>query len=110
MKNERGFVQNIVMIAVLLAVVFLSQQRYARPIVQNAYAQASNIISPYITKTTHSLQAGILPKVSGEVAKRGDTLQEAVVTQKNSAAQTTWENIKNFFAEKFSTTFGTKVK
>lgn len=97
--HEKGFIANIVIIIAILVVVFLSQQPSFKPASQS-----------YWSKATDWFKASIYPRVSGEVVKRGEPLQQEINNQKNNAAQTLWENIKNYFAEKFSHFFGTKVQ
>jgi len=109
-KSNRGFIQYIVLIAVVLGVVFLSQQPFLHPYEKKAYAVVSEQANLYWTKASLWFTASIYPRVAQEVANRGEPLQSAVVEQKNNLAQSVWENIKNFFAEKFSKVSGTKVK
>ncbi len=111
MKNKSGgFIQNIVLVVVLLAIVFLSQSPSFKPVAQNAYNQASKNVGPYVQKGQSWFAATIYPRVSQEVASRGEAVKQEVTTQKNNAAQNIWENFKNYFAEKFSKFSGTNVK
>ncbi len=111
MKNKSGgFIKNIVVVVVLLAIVFLSQSPSFRPIAQNTYNQATKNIGPYIDNGKAWFAANVYPRVSQEVASRGEVVKQEVSTQKNNAAQNIWETIKNYFAEKFSKISGTKVK
>ncbi|OGZ62974.1 MAG: hypothetical protein A3C58_01410 [Candidatus Staskawiczbacteria bacterium RIFCSPHIGHO2_02_FULL_34_10] len=110
MEHERGLIKNIVIIAVLLAVVFLSQSSSFRPIAQIIYNQASEKISPYTAGAGNWFKANIYPRIKSEAAKRGEEAAQEITTQKDNVAQNLWEKIKNFFAEKFSKFFGTKVK
>ncbi len=105
-----GFVKNIVMVAVLLAVVFLSQSPSFRPIAQNFYNQANQSIGPYVQNGQHWFSANVYPRVSAEAQKRGEEASREIATQKNNAAQNIWDTIKNYFAEKFSKFSGTNVK
>lgn len=104
--RERGFIKNIVIIIVILVVVFLSQQPYFKPVGENMYATSQS----YWSKTVDWFKTNIYPRVSGEVTKRGEPLKQEITNQKNNAVQTLWESIKNYFAEKFSNFFGTKVQ
>ena len=111
MHMKKGdLVKNIIIIAVILVAVFLSQQPYFKKNSKNLFSQATKQINVYLVKTGDWLKAHIYPKVSGEVAKGGAVAQEEIKKQKNNILQNIWENIKNYFAEKFSKTFGTKVK
>lgn len=109
-EKNGGFIQYIVIIAVILSVVFLSQQPFARPFGKSVYSWSQKEASNYWSKTTHWLGATIYPKVTQEVEKRGEPLKEEVITQKDNAVKNIWENIKNYFAEQFSKISGTEVK
>ena len=108
--QSRGFVQNIVIIAVILILVFLSQQAYARLFVQKIYSQVNAAIQPYWLTFSGWVKITLYPKLSGEVATRGGAVTQELNAQKNIAAQSLWDKIKLFFAEKFSNFFGTPVK
>lgn len=109
-NNQRGFIQNIAIIAVILAVVFLSQQYSADNKENGAYSQIMAQTQQYISKAEDVVKTDIGGKVSGEVAKQKEHISQEVTTQKNNLVQNIWENIKHYFAEKFSKTFGTEVK
>ena len=108
--NRKRLIQNIVMLVALLVTTFLSQNAAFRPVVQGTYNQVSQKVSPYTTRAGEWFGAIVYPRISGEVVKGGNTMQTAATKQKAYAVQTIWENFKNYFAEKFSNTFGTKVK
>lgn len=108
--KEEGFIQNIVLIIVLLTVVFLSQQSFFRPVENNLYSMVSQKIGSPASKIGDWLRASLYPKVSGEVTKGGVAAVQEINNQKNIAAQNVWEKIKNYFAEKFSNISGTQVK
>ena len=114
MKNRR-FIQNIVIIAVLLAIVFLSQQTYLRKIgnnlyFQNLYPQLKEQVISYKNSITDWFKINIYPRVNREVAEKGEVVKEEISKQKDNIVKITWEKIKNYFAEKFSKVFGTKVE
>ena len=108
--KERGFIQYIVLIAFVLGIAFLSQQPLFKPYGKNLYNQASIQASLYWSKANNWVTASLYPKATQEVQNRGEPLQEAIIDQKNNFAQNVWENIKNYFAEKFSKISGTQVK
>jgi len=109
-SNQKGFVQNIVIIVILLAIVFFSQQIYFRESGKNLYLQADKYARVYIGKASDWLKINVYPKISGEVQKGGVEAQKEIAKQKNNLLQNIWENLKKYSAEKFSKTFGTKVE
>lgn len=110
MQQTRGFIQNIVMIAILLAVVFLSQQSYTQTFGKNWATQIEKKSGAMWQKANDWFKVNIYPKATQEAQKRGAPLTQAITQQKDMVAQTIWEKIKNYFAEKFSTIFKTKVQ
>lgn len=109
-KKRPGFVKHVIIIAVILTVVFLSQQPYFEKIGSNLYSKTAEKTGPYWEKTSNLFKASIYPKASGEAVERGGALKEEVEKQKNNAAKSVWGRVKNYLAEKFSKISGTKVE
>lgn len=61
--GESGFFRSLIMIAAILAIVFLSQQNYFYKFGNNFYSQAARQSGVYWSKLTNLLW----PKISGEV-------------------------------------------
>ncbi|MBI2050116.1 MAG: hypothetical protein HYT35_01515 [Candidatus Staskawiczbacteria bacterium] len=97
--KQKSFIQNIAVIVILLITVFLSQQPYF-----------SEFGRAYWVKATDWFENNVYQKISGEVEQKSVFVQQEVEKQKNNVAQNIWERFKNYFAEKFSKTFGTQVK
>lgn len=108
--NEKGFIKNIVIIIVLLAVVFLSQQPYFNEAGKKLYFQTEAQVKDYWEKAGDWFRSNIYPRVSGEVEQKSAIVQEEITKQKNNFVQNIWENIKNYFANIFSKTTGTPVQ
>ena len=83
-----------------MAIVFLSQSPSFRPIAQNAYNQASKNLGPYADMGKQWFTANIYPRVSQEVASRGEVVKEEVTTQRNNTIQSIGETVKNYLFEK----------
>jgi len=109
-NRQQGFVQNIVIIAIVLVVAFLSQQSYIRPYGAQAFDYISAYTKTYSTKAGDWLKSTVYPKINQEAQSRGESAKNELENQKNNVAQNVWENGKNYFAEKYSKTFGAKVK
>ncbi len=108
--NQKGFIKNIVIIIILLAVVFLSQQPYFEKYGNDLYLKAKPQIEIYWTKATNWVKNNVYPRVSGEVEQKSAVIQQEINKQKNNIMQNTWEKIKNYFADIFSKVSGTSVK
>lgn len=108
--SSKGSIQNIVIIAVILVAVFLSQQLYFKVVGESIYAEASKRGVEYWSKAKGWFGVSIYPRVSGEVGGIQSTVAKGITEQKNNLAQNIWEKIKNYFAEKFSNISGTKVE
>lgn len=107
--NENGFIKNIVIIAVLLIVVFLSQQPYFNEIGKKLYFQAETQVKTYWTKSADWLKNNVYPRINREVEQKGAAIQEEINKQKDNIVQNIWEKTKNYFANIFSNIFGTSV-
>jgi len=113
--QERGFIQNIVVIntiivVMLLVTVFLSQQAYFSPYGKTVYLKGMGEFNVYWLKLNYWANTNVYPKISGEVEKGGQVVTQEIVKQKNNIAHSIWENIKKYFAEKFSKYSGTQVQ
>ena len=108
--NERGFIKNIVIIVILSAVVFLSQQPYFKKYGENLYSQIKPQVEPYWSKTVDWFKNNIYPRVSGEVEQKSTFIQQEINKQKNNIVQNIWEKTKNYFANIFSKFSGTQVQ
>ncbi len=105
-NKKKGIIKYIIIIAVILAVVFLSQQVYLSNIGKNLYSQGNK----YWTEADQWLKTNIYPMIGKEVENRGEEAKEEIAKQKDNALKSLWEKIKNFLAQKFSKFSGTKVE
>ncbi|MBM3206433.1 MAG: hypothetical protein FJZ43_02340 [Candidatus Staskawiczbacteria bacterium] len=110
MENNRGVIKYFIIIAVILSVLFLSQQEFVKPFGKSFYSWSKNETNKYWSKSTNWLGASFYPKLSKEVESRGEPLKNEVITQKDNAVKNIWEKVKNYFAENFSNLTGTKVE
>lgn len=95
---EKRTIFYIVAIIIVLAVAFLSQQAYTRSMAKNMVSGASNQAQPYLAKGSEWVANNILSKLGGEVAKRGEAIQNNVEQQKNKISENILEKTKNYFA------------
>ena len=109
-NSERGFIQNIVLIAVIVITVFLSQQPYVKDFAKNIYSPLAKQVNSYLPKISNQFFASIYLKVGGEASSIQLSAQKEITAQKNNAVQNAWDNFKNYFAGKFNKTFDTQVK
>ncbi|MSU54466.1 MAG: hypothetical protein EXS48_01310 [Candidatus Staskawiczbacteria bacterium] len=103
-------IKNVIFVAVLLVVVFLSQQEQFKLVDHYVYKNAMSQINNYWVKTENWIKNIVMPKASREVSVIETSVTQEISRQKDNVVQNLWENFKNYFAEKFSKTFGTKVK
>jgi hypothetical protein len=103
-------IKNLIIIAIILTLAFFSQNPSLVPTEKALYSQIQQQGAIYGSKVSAWLYAGIYPKASGEVSKLQDTAAQKITEQKNNIMQNIWGIIKNYFAEKFSKTFGTPVE
>lgn len=106
-----SFIKYIVLIAVVLILVFMSQQPYFSGIGKNTYIKETiKQVNIYWNKTTDWLMTKVYPKAGREVAERGELAKREIEKQKKNILQNIWETIENYFKKKFSEFFGTKIK
>jgi len=98
MFQDKGFIKYIVIIAVILIVVFLSQQAYFRGIAKDIFLQGSDAAQNYLAKGSNWARDVIFPKINGEVQKRGDMIKNEINQEKEKISQTIVEKIKNYFS------------
>lgn len=106
----KGVIKNGIIIIVILALAFISQQHFFDSYGKNTLSFAGQQASLYWHKVGEWFSATIYPRVQKEAAERGQPLKEEVEKQKDNAVKIIWENVKNYFAEKFSKVSGTKVE
>lgn len=109
--------KNGLALAIVLAVVFLSQKSpdnlpsdKVKKFGEELYFRGITIAKEYWAKSADWFMSNIYSRASKEAAERGGAVKEAVEKQKDNLARMSWKKIKNYFAEKFSKLFGTKVE
>ncbi len=108
MDENGGFTKYIVIVAIILVVVFMSQQPQFRVIGQKAYQKATQ--ATYWTKAEDWIKNSLWLKVSGEAANIKASTTQEITKQKNNLVENLWEQLKSYFAAKLSNMFGTPVK
>lgn len=100
MKNEsgKGLVKYIVIIAVLLAVVFLAQQMFFKKAGNSIFSKGSSAAQDYLTKGSNWVKDIVYPKISGEVEKRTDIIKDEVSQGKEKISESIGEKIKDYFS------------
>lgn len=96
--NEKGFIQYIAIIIIILIIVFLSQQAYFKEIGKKLYDQSAVQIGGYWQKAGAWVGANIYPKLSSEVTERGETIKKEVGAEKQKISESVGEKIKNYFS------------
>ncbi len=95
-------IKNLIIIAIILGVVVISQQPGARSLGQNTYSWIEKKAEPYTSKTTDWLQEKVYPAIGREVDSKTGTINQeigsAIETQKEKISQTLAEKIKNYFS------------
>lgn len=107
---NKSSIINIVVIAVILMVVFASQQPRFKQVGKNVSSRVMAKVDVYWQKGNDWFNHTVYPKINSELEKRGVELKEGVNNQKNNFLQNAWESIKNYFAKNFSKFFGVEVK
>lgn len=110
MTNQKGFLKNIVIIIILVALVFFSQQPNFRKYGEEIYSKVKPQITAFWTKVTDWFENTIYSRVSGEVEQKSKVVGEEINKQKNNIVQNIWERTKTYFANIFTKVSGTPVQ
>lgn len=95
---QQGFIKYIVIIVVILAAVFLSQQAYSNGIGKTLISNATDQIQTYAAKGSNWIMASIYPKITEEVQKRGDIIKTEVNNEKEKVSENIATKISNYFS------------
>ena len=99
---EADFVKNGLIIAVILSVVFLSQQPYFREFGRNSYTWVKTQADDYLGKANNYAKETLLPKIDGEVEQKKGLIADEISRQKEkiseSVSESVGEKIKNYFS------------
>lgn len=96
--NEKGFIQYIVIIAVILALVFLSQKLFSHSNESTFITKATDQVKAYLATGSNWAMSKIYPTISGEVQKRGDMIKNEVNQEKNKVSENIGQKISNYFS------------
>lgn len=119
--QSRGFVTNGLAIMGLLAMVFLSQLVFFRPMVKNVFSQGqgikdkipyANVVSDWFANTVYAPLSGASGEVTGQADNLADTfkdqVQQEIVEQKNNLQKNSVDAVKKAVAEKILSALGIK--
>jgi len=94
----KPFIKYILIIIVILAIVFLSQQVYTFEVGKKVSSNISDKATAYMAKGSDWITSKMYPKVTGEVQKRGDIIKNEVKTEKEKVSENIGEKISNYFS------------
>ena len=98
MQNQKKFIKYIIIVAIILSIVFLSQQSYSREFGKNLFFKASETISGYWTKGSNWVTDDVYPKVNEDVQKRGEIIKNEIDSEKEKVSTNIGDKIKNYFS------------
>ncbi len=94
---NKGFIKYIIIIAVILIAVFVSQSAYFKQWSQNAFKKA---VQPAGSLMKGASWPGgkIASQISGEVQKRGQIIQNEVSQEKKNVSENILQRTENYFS------------
>jgi len=99
MQKEKGFIKYGIIIVVIMALVVLSQQPFFKDLTKHKLSGAkSSLFDGYFAKGSDWVNSQVIPKVSGEVQKRGDMIKQEVQDEKEKISENIGTKIKNYFS------------
>jgi hypothetical protein len=94
----KSVIKYVLIITVILFIAFLSQQAYSKGREKALVSDATSQAKTYLAEGSNWVSSNVFPKITGEVAKRGDMIKEEVVQEKNKVSENIGEKIKNYFS------------
>ncbi|MCX6721484.1 MAG: hypothetical protein NT026_02710 [Candidatus Staskawiczbacteria bacterium] len=88
----------VIIMAIILFVVVLSQQPYFKQWGKGLVDKVTNPAQTYMTKGSSWAKDTVLPEISGEVQKRGDIIKQEVAQEKQKVSENIGEKISNYFS------------
>ncbi len=98
MQQEKGFIKYIIIIAVILVFVFLSQQAYSRFFGKTLISDATDQIKAYVAKGSNWVASKVYPKIAEEVQNRGEVIKNEVTKEKEKVSENILKKVENYFA------------
>ena len=95
---DKKIVFSIIMVVVVLAVIYLSQQAYTRAVGKTMILDATNKAGAYLSQGTNWAASKIYPKITGEVQAKGDMVNAAVGTAQKNVSENVAQKISNYFS------------
>ena len=95
---EKRFIISIIAIVTILVVVFLSQQSYFETLGKNLISGAADRVNGYVSAGTNWISSDVYPKITGEVEKRGEMIQNEINQQKQDITESVGKKIQNYFS------------
>lgn len=88
----------IILIAVILFLVFLSQNAISGKFGGAMISGATDQASEYLTKGSNWVSSNIYSKITGEVEKRGEEIQNELNQQKEKVTEGIINKVENYFS------------
>jgi predicted PurR-regulated permease PerM len=95
---EKKIIISLVGIIIVLGAVFFGRQAYTQGFGKNLVSDATSKAQAYLAKGSDWAMSTIYPKVSGEVAKRGDMIKNEVAQEQQKVSENIGTKIKNYFS------------
>lgn len=96
--SEKGYIQYIILIIIVLAIAFLSQQPYFREYGKSLFSKGIEAVQGYMAKGANWVNSNVYPKIGGEVSQKTAIITNEINQQKQNTAQNISDKIKNSFS------------
>ena len=95
---EKGFIKYIIIIAVIIGFVFLSQQAFSRGFGKNLISDATDQAKAYVAKGSNWVVSNVYSKIAGEVQNRGDVIKNEINKEKEKVTENILQKAENYFS------------
>lgn len=95
---EKKIISYILIIAVILIIVVLSQMPFFGQWGKRATSKITEPVQNYLTKGSSWVSGSIVPTISGEVQKRGEMIKNEVNQEKQKVSENILQKVGNYFS------------
>lgn len=88
----------IILIIIVLAVIYLSQQANSREFGKTLISNATNQAAGYLASGASWVSSNVYSKIGGEVQKRGNIISNEIDREKNKVSENIGTKISNYFS------------
>ena len=95
---EKKIIFSVIIVIIILAGVFLSQQAYSKGVGQNLISDATSQAQKVLAQGANWAMANVYPKITGEVQTRGEVIKKEVGSEQKKVSENIGQKISDYFS------------